>query len=141
MALSIDAVDVERMGDETGLKPDDIRAAFDVHTANDRALTTALLRTRSFTEVRDLLRDAEPDTESVRYQLVQALADMARTRDELMEVLQVYLLPERIAQSTYERLLNTRGVDTDDLVDIATDTQDPATAHRAIRMLAEQFLK
>ncbi len=141
MALSIDTVDVERLNDETGLNPADIRAAFGVFTDNDNAILAAVRRARSFDEVRGIHRDTEPDAESTRYQLLLAYADLAKTREELIEVLHAYLLPERIAHMVYERLLNTRGVDVDDLVDIATDTQDPDTCYRAIRMLAERYPK
>ncbi len=134
MSISLAAVDVVRLACEADLDEDDVRAAFGEFTKNDQGILAALGRVRTYDQALSVFRDADPDSQYVGHRLRMVLVDMARTHDEIVDVL------ERVIGGYHERafakLLNANP-DQDDLIEVAGMAEDQETASRAIRMLGE----
>ena len=137
MALSISEVDVARIADKTELDEDDINAAFGVFTKNDQIILAALDRTRTFEEVRQLIRSTDPDTFFVRHRLNSVLVDMAVTEDDAMDALEM-VIRGPLEDHARAKVLSLTD-DGDALIEIAETATDPDMMHHAILKLAVQF--
>ncbi|HUO75302.1 MAG TPA: hypothetical protein VMU12_00040 [Candidatus Paceibacterota bacterium] len=140
MALSIGDVDVERMSLDRDIDEDEIRAAFGVLSAKDEGYARQCAGATDFVAAKNLFIRSDPDTAFVKHQLAVTMLALARTRDELWDVLDCVVSDVQITEAALTRLLALTN-DPDDLGEIAASSHDVDVSNTAIRRLAEFYKK